>query len=181
MVITLGINIGASKTIYLIFLKINEKYISNVLLLNNSFRTIPSVICYTKNHRLFGNNAFSSVKQYFESSYNNIPRSINFEDNQKKREDELKERIKKKSKELLLKSKLPPRLEQHKKEKEEKQLKEEKIKKQKLKEEKIKKQKLKEEKSENDNKKIINYQIMKNYKKISKKKSKIKKIKLLKQ
>jgi heat shock protein len=90
MVITLGINMGASKTIYSIFSKINEKYISNVLLLNNSFRTIPSVICYTKNHRLFGNNAFSSVKQYFESSYNNIPRLINFEDNQKKREDELK-------------------------------------------------------------------------------------------
>ena len=58
--------------------------------MNNSFRTIPSVICYTKNHRLFGNNAFSSLKQYFESSYNNIPRLINFEDNQKKREDELK-------------------------------------------------------------------------------------------
>ena len=57
----------------------------------------------------------------------------NWEEKEKKKRNE---RIKKKSKELLLKSKLPPRLEQHKKEKEEKQLKEEKIKKQKLKEEK---------------------------------------------
>ena len=77
----------------------------------------------------------------------------------KKRKKKRNERIKKKSKELLLKSKLPPRLEQHKKEKEEKQ----------LKEEKIKKQKLKEEKSEIVNKKnnkLPNYEkLQKNFEK----------------
>ena len=80
----------------------------------------------------------------------------NWEEKEKKKRNE---RIKKKSKELLLKSKLPPRLEQHKKEKEEKQ----------LKEEKIKKQKLKEEKSEIVNKKnnkLPNYEkLQKNFEK----------------
>ena len=33
--ISLGINIGASKTVYSIFSKINNKYVSNVLLMNN--------------------------------------------------------------------------------------------------------------------------------------------------
>ena len=60
---SLGINIGASKTVYSIFSKINDKYVSNVLLMNNTSRIIPSIICYTKDHRLFGDNSISSLKQ----------------------------------------------------------------------------------------------------------------------
>ncbi len=46
-------NIGGLKTVYC---KIYVKFISNALLMNNSSRIIPSIICYTKNHRLFGDN-----------------------------------------------------------------------------------------------------------------------------
>ena len=62
--------------------------------------------------------------------------NMNVENWEEKKKIKRNERIKKKSKQLLEKSKLPPRLEQHEKEKKEKKLKEEKIKKQKLKEEK---------------------------------------------
>ncbi len=62
-IISLGINIGALKTVYSIFSEINGKYVSNVLLMNNSSRIIPSIICYTKSHRLFGDNSLSSLKQ----------------------------------------------------------------------------------------------------------------------
>ena len=44
--IHLGINIGASKTVYSKFSKINGKDVTNVLLMNNSSRIIPSIICY---------------------------------------------------------------------------------------------------------------------------------------
>ncbi len=74
--IYLGINIGASKTVYSIFSEINDKYISHVLLMNNSSRIIPSIICYTKNHRLFGDNSKSSLKQNLDTSYNNLSRII---------------------------------------------------------------------------------------------------------
>jgi hypothetical protein len=61
---------------------------------------------------------------------------LNVENWEKKEKKKRNERIQKKFKQLLEKSKLPPRLEQHKKEKKEKILNEEKIKKQELKEEK---------------------------------------------
>ena len=78
---SLGINIGASKTVYSIFSKINDKYVSNVLLMNNSSRTIPSIICYTKTHRLFGDNSLSSLKQNLNTSYNNLSRIYSYNKN----------------------------------------------------------------------------------------------------
>jgi hypothetical protein len=87
--ISLGINIGALKTVYSMFSKINEKYVANVLLMNNSSRIIPSTICYTRSHRLFGENSISSLKQNLSTSYCNLSRLINF-DNSKNFEDELK-------------------------------------------------------------------------------------------
>ena len=78
---SLGINIGASKTVYSIFSKINDKYVSNVLLMNNTSRIIPSIICYTKDHRLFGDNSISSLKQNLNNSYNNLSRLIGYNKN----------------------------------------------------------------------------------------------------
>ena len=88
-IISLGINIGALKTVYSIFSEINGKYVSNVLLMNNSSRIIPSIICYTKSHRLFGDNSLSSLKQNLDTSYNNLSRLIGF-DNSQLFENELK-------------------------------------------------------------------------------------------
>ena len=79
-IISLGINIGALKTVYSIFSEINGKYVSNVLLMNNSSRIIPSIICYTKSHRLFGDNSLSSLKQNLDTSYNNLSRILDIND-----------------------------------------------------------------------------------------------------
>ena len=79
--ISLGINIGAFKTVYSIFKKINQKYLSNVLLMNDSSRIIPSIICYSKTHRLYGDNSISSLKRNLKTSYNNISRLICYEEN----------------------------------------------------------------------------------------------------
>ena len=79
--INLGINIGSSKTVYSIFGKINGKFLTHVLLMNNSSRIIPSIICYTNTHRLIGDNSINSIKQYLDSSYNNLSRLIGFENN----------------------------------------------------------------------------------------------------
>ena len=89
-IISLGINIGALKTVYSIFSEINGKYVSNVLLMNNSSRIIPSIICYTKSHRLFGDNSLSSLKQNLDTSYNNLSRLIDFDENNNLYKDELK-------------------------------------------------------------------------------------------
>ena len=75
----LGINIGALKTVYSLFSEINGKYISNVLLMNNSSRIIPSIICYTKENRIIGENAKSYLKQNLSTSYNNLSRIIDTE------------------------------------------------------------------------------------------------------
>ena len=88
--IILGINIGALKTVYSIFSKINGKYIPKVLLMNNSSRIIPSIICYTKTHRLFGENSLSSLKQNLNTSYNNLSRIFGFDKNIKYYENEIK-------------------------------------------------------------------------------------------
>ena len=65
--ISLGINIGSLKTVYSIFSNDNENNFSTkVLLMNNSSRIIPSIICYTKTHRLFGENSLSSLKTKFK-------------------------------------------------------------------------------------------------------------------
>ena len=88
--IILGINIGALKTIYsTTFSKINDKHVTNVFLMNNSSRIIPSIICYTKDHRLFGENSLSFLQQNLNTSYNNLSRLIGF-DNSNKYEEELK-------------------------------------------------------------------------------------------
>ena len=78
--VSLGINIGAFKTVYSIFRKENQNYISNVLLMNDSSRIIPSIICYSNTHRLFGENSISSLKRNLNSSYNNLSRLICYED-----------------------------------------------------------------------------------------------------
>ena len=77
--ISLGINIGSLKTVYSIFSNDNENNFSTkVLLMNNSSRIIPSIICYTKTHRLFGENSLSSLKQNLNTSYNNLSRIFIF-------------------------------------------------------------------------------------------------------
>ena len=86
---SLGINIGSLKTVYSIFSKINGKCIFNVLLMNNSSRIIPSILCYTKTHRLFGENSFSSLSQNLDSSYNNLSRLIGFNNNIEIYKDEI--------------------------------------------------------------------------------------------
>ena len=43
--ISLGINIGAFKTLYSTFREINNIFLTNVLLMNESSRIIPSIIC----------------------------------------------------------------------------------------------------------------------------------------
>ncbi len=88
--ISIGINIGASKTLYSFYKEENRKLVSHVLLINeNSSRSIPSIVCYTKSHRLFGDNSLSSLKQNLDTSYNNLSRLIGF-DNSKSFESELK-------------------------------------------------------------------------------------------
>ena len=88
-IISLGINIGSLKTVYSIFSKINNKYVTNVLLMNNSSRIIPSIICYSKTHRLFGDNSISSLSQNLDSSYNNLSRLIGFDNKIKIYNDEI--------------------------------------------------------------------------------------------
>ena len=87
---SLGINIGSSKTVYSTYMKKNEKFISEVLLMNGYSRIIPSIICYTKDHRLFGENSISSLKQNLNTSYNNLSRIIRFDKNIKYYENEIK-------------------------------------------------------------------------------------------
>ena len=80
--ISIGINIGASKTLYSFYKVENGKLVSHVLLINeNSSRSIPSIVCYTKSHRLFGNNTLTSLKQNLEYSYRNLGRLIDFQNN----------------------------------------------------------------------------------------------------
>ena len=80
--LSLGINIGSYKTVYSLFENDYNKPVSNVLLMNeSSSRIIPSIICYTKDHRLFGDNSISSLRQNIETSYKNLSRLIGFENN----------------------------------------------------------------------------------------------------
>ena len=79
--IILGINIGSFKTVYSTFSYNNGKYEPKILLMNGSSRTIPSIICYTKTHRLFGENSLSFLKQNLNTSYNNLSRIFGFDNN----------------------------------------------------------------------------------------------------
>ena len=78
---SLGINIGSSKTVCSICMKKNQKFVSEVLLMNGYSRTIPSIICYTKTHRLFGEYSKSALKQNLDTSYNNLSRIIGYDKN----------------------------------------------------------------------------------------------------
>ena len=76
--ISLGINIGGLKTIYSRYLKKEGKFLTEVLLSDTSSRTIPSRICYSDTHRLYGDTAGSLMKRFLSSSYSNISRLIGF-------------------------------------------------------------------------------------------------------
>ncbi len=76
--ISLGINIGALKTVYSRYLKKEGKFQTEVLLSDTSSRTIPSRICYSDTHRLYGDTAGSLMKRFLDSSYINISRLIGF-------------------------------------------------------------------------------------------------------
>ena len=52
-----------------------------MFLMNNSSRIIPSILCYTKTHRLFDENSISSLKQNLDSSILNLSRIIGFNNN----------------------------------------------------------------------------------------------------
>ncbi len=81
-IISLGINIGSYKTVFSTFSKEKgNNYISKVLLMNNSSRIIPSIMCYTKNNRLFGENSISVLQKNLETSYNNLSRIFGFDNN----------------------------------------------------------------------------------------------------
>ena len=75
---SIGINIGSLNTVYSIFSNMTGKYITNVLLLNNTIRTIKSLICYTPENRLYGENAKAYLKKNLSTSYNNLSRIIGF-------------------------------------------------------------------------------------------------------
>ena len=62
--------------------------------MNNSSRIIPSIICYTKTHSLFGENSIYYLKQNLNTSYNNLSRIIGF-DNSDEYKEELKYMFKK--------------------------------------------------------------------------------------
>ena len=79
--ISLGIKLGAQYTCYSISTKINGLFQTNVLLSNASKRVIPSQICYSDTHRLYGDNANSLIKKFYYSSYCNLSRLIGFDYN----------------------------------------------------------------------------------------------------
>ena len=58
--------------------------------MNNSSRVIPSIICYSKTHRLFGENSKTSLKQNLNASYKNLSRLIGYNKNNKLFENEMK-------------------------------------------------------------------------------------------
>ena len=77
--ISLGINIGSLNTVYSKFDKIEGKFKTNVLLSDVSKRVIPTQICYSNTHRLYGDTASALMKKYGEFSYTNLSRLIGFD------------------------------------------------------------------------------------------------------
>ena len=77
--ISLGINIGSLNTVYSKFDKIEGKFKTNVLLSDVSKRVIPTQICYSNTHRLYGDTASALMKKYGEFSYINLSRLIGFD------------------------------------------------------------------------------------------------------
>ncbi len=84
-----GINIGSFKSIFSKSFKPNNKFQTEVLLNDDSSRIIPSIICYSDTHRLYGETAKSLYKKNFKTSYIDINRLMNFyEDNLISKESE---------------------------------------------------------------------------------------------
>ena len=77
--ISLGINIGSLNTVYSKFDKIEGKFKTNVLLSDVSKRVIPTQICYSNTHRLYGDTASALMKKCGEFSYTNLSRLIGFD------------------------------------------------------------------------------------------------------
>ncbi len=73
----LGINIGSLNTIYSICSRDeNSNFQTKILLSDVSSRTIPSVISFTENQRLVGEQAKLQIKKYSKSSFMNLSRLI---------------------------------------------------------------------------------------------------------
>ena len=88
--ISLGINIGASKSLYSTCGNYNGSFQTNVLLSDVSKRVIPSQICYSDTHRLYGDPASALMKKFKDSSYCNLSRLIGFDDSVEFYQEELK-------------------------------------------------------------------------------------------
>ena len=82
-IISLGINLGSSKTLYSISFKRDTDFTTRVLLMNNDSRVIPSLICYTSQQRLIGDNCKNSISQNLNTSYNSFSRFLGFEKTEK--------------------------------------------------------------------------------------------------
>lgn len=82
-IISLGINLGSSKTLYSISFKRDRDFTTRVLLMNNDSRVIPSLICYTSQQRLIGDNCKNSISQNLNTSYNSLSRFLGFEKTEK--------------------------------------------------------------------------------------------------
>ena len=76
---TFGINIGALKTVYSKCFKPDNKFQTKVLLSDDSSRVFPSIICYSKDHRLIGETAKSLYKKFINTSYIYISRYIDYQ------------------------------------------------------------------------------------------------------
>ncbi len=87
--ISLGINIGASKTLYSTCGIIEGRFKTHVLLSDVSKRVFPSQICYSDSHRLYGDTASALMKKFKDSSYFNLSRLIGFDDSVQFYQEEL--------------------------------------------------------------------------------------------
>ena len=73
----LGINIGSLNTIYSLCSRDeNSNFQTKILLSDVSSRTIPSIISFTENQRLIGEQAKNQIKKYSKSSFMNLSRLI---------------------------------------------------------------------------------------------------------
>ena len=74
---TFGINIGALKSVFSKCFKPDNKFQTKVLLSDDSSRIFPSIICYSKDHRLVGETAKSLYKKFVHNSYTDLIRLFN--------------------------------------------------------------------------------------------------------
>ena len=76
---SLGVNIGSLNTVYSKCGKPEGKFKTNVLLSDVSKRVIPSQICYSPTHRLYGATAAPFMKKNYTTSYENLSRLLGFD------------------------------------------------------------------------------------------------------